>query len=172
MTLFEPHGSSLLWRSRCSWKRGCAGSPLDGSLSRPTARRTWEGEDGGQKVDLPRSSDLPTRSPSSVRVPAGVEHLPGLGQWAEEGQGGPAGLVLGSVISKKGLRPASPARTLQTRRPGWQRTKRSHGAWGALPSGGQAGRARADSWATYLNLFPFHSRLPRAPRRETTCEGC
>lgn len=36
----------------------------------------------------------------------------------------------------------------------------------------QAHRARADSLAAYLSLFPFHSRLSRAPPSETTCEGC
>lgn len=164
MTLFEPHGSSLLWRSRCSWKRSCAGSLLDGSKSayRPL-------DLGGRRFT--QSRDLSTRSPWGLR--GRVEPLAGLGQWAEEGQGGPTGLFHGSIISKNGLRPAAPGGPLQARRPGWQPTKRSHGAWGAFfPSGRQAGWARADSLATYLSLFPFHSRLPRAPRRETTCEGC
>lgn len=36
----------------------------------------------------------------------------------------------------------------------------------------QARLAPADSLAEYLSLFPFHSRRPRVPRSETTCEGC
>lgn len=113
---------------------------LDGSLSRPIARWTWVGAEAGkesihpeQRLAHPVSTER--RGCAGAR---GAETLPGLGKWAEDGQGGPSGLVQGSVVGKKGLRPADPAWPLQARRPGWRRVERSRGARSALP----AGRAR------------------------------
>lgn len=81
--------------------------------------------------------------------------------------------VQGSLAGMGELREAGAARRLQTPVP------RLAASW-ALPRSlrvffrptRQAHRARADSLAAYLSLFPFHSRRPRAQRSETTCEGC
>lgn len=90
-----------------------------------------------QRVDLPRAGTCPPGH-REARDCAQRRDLSWAGSVGRRGQGGPAGFGPGFGNRQEQAVPASPARPLQARRPGWRRVERSRRAWG--PSA--AGRAR------------------------------
>lgn len=145
---------------------------LDRSLIRPLAHWTWDGE-RRQRVDLPRAETCRLGHRVEGRY-LGAQR-PSLGWVSGQKRGAgrtrQLGLASGNKQGRDCARPVPRGLCRPGVRAGGERSLHAV-PWESFSRGmRQAGRARTDSLATYLNLFPFHSRLPRAQPSETTCEG-